>query len=68
MEKLTRLELSHIEQLLRYEHALYEKFHLYAEHADEDATRKLCEQLGDRSREHVEALIGVLEHEGTTYH
>lgn len=61
MAHVTEKELGMIEELLRYETALYEKFHHYAEHAGESATRKLCEQLGDRSREHVAALLGCLE-------
>ena len=60
MARITQKELALLEELLRYEEALYEKFHHYAEHAGESATRKLCRQLGDRSREHHAALVGCL--------
>lgn len=61
MAQVTDKELGFIDELLRFECALYEKFHHYAQHAGESATRKLCEQLGDRSREHVTALLACLE-------
>lgn len=68
MAQLTQRELDALETLLRYEQSLYEKFHHYAEHAGESATRKLCKQLGDRSREHVSALIGALKQPGALIH
>lgn len=58
--QITEKELGMLEELFRYEQALYEKFHHYAAHAGESATRKLCEQLGDRSREHFFSLIDCL--------
>lgn len=63
MGQITHKELALLEELLRYEEALYEKFHHYAQHAAEEATRKLCRQLGDRSREHFEDLIDCLRTE-----
>lgn len=63
MSQITRTELELIEGLLRLEHALYEKFSLYAEVAKEGSTQKLCKQLADRSREHFEALLGSLQPE-----
>lgn len=68
MARVTGKELSCIEELLRLESALYEKFHHYAAHAAESATRKLCEQLGDRSREHLVALLGCLEEPSERLH
>lgn len=68
LAEVTEKELGLIEELLRYESALYEKFHHYSQHAAESATRKLCEQLGDRSREHVEALLACLEKPDTRVH
>lgn len=61
MSEITHKELGFLEELLRFEEALAEKFSLYAREAGEDATRKLCEQLADRSREHYRALVEVLE-------
>lgn len=61
LAEITQKELGFIEELLRYEEALHEKFLHYAESAGESATRKLCEQLGDRSREHYQALVECLE-------
>lgn len=63
MAQITQKELDLIEELLRYEEALYEKFHHYAAHAGESATRKLCLQLGDRSREHYADLVECLRGE-----
>jgi len=68
LARVTDKELSCIEELLRLESALYEKFHHYAAHAAEGATRKLCEQLGDRSREHLVALINCLEQPDARLH
>lgn len=68
MPQVTEKELGMIEELLRYECSLYEKFHHYAQNAAESATKKLCEQLGDRSREHVEALLGCLEARNARVH
>lgn len=61
MSEITRKELGVVEELLRFEEALAEKFAHYAAEAGEDATQKLCEQLADRSREHYSALIDALE-------
>lgn len=61
MSEITRRELGLIEDLLRFEGALAEKFAHYAAHVDEEATKKLCEQLADRGREHLGALIDALE-------
>jgi len=61
--QVTRKELGMVEELLRFEQAMAEKFALYAREAGESATRKLCEQLADRSREHFHALIEALEGE-----
>lgn len=63
MSQITAKELALLEELLRYEESLYEKFHHFAENATEDATRKLCLQLGDRSREHYSDLIDCLRSE-----
>jgi len=60
VSEITEKELGVLEELLRYEEALYEKFHHFAQHAGESATRKLCLQLGDRSREHYKALVDCL--------
>lgn len=68
MAQVTEKELGMIEELLRLESAMYEKFHHYAEHAGESATRKLCEQLGDRSREHIVALLDCLERPDARLH
>ncbi|MBO2520768.1 MAG: hypothetical protein LOD85_06360 [Clostridia bacterium] len=68
MARVTEKELGCIEELLRLESALYEKFHHYAAHAAEDATRKLCQQLGDRSREHLNALLACLEQPDARIH
>lgn len=68
MARITQRELGFMEEILRYEQALYEKFHHYAEHAGESATRKLCEQLGDRCREHMQALIHCIEHPEARIH
>lgn len=65
MSQITLKELGRLEELLRFEEALYEKFHHYAEHAGESATRQLCLQLGDRSREHHAALVDCLRSEPT---
>lgn len=68
MSRVTEKELGCIEELLRLESALYEKFHHYAAVAGESATKKLCEQLGDRSREHLTALLACLEKPDAVIH
>lgn len=68
MPTITQKEMGQIEELLRYEQSLYDKFHHYAKEADESATSKLCKQLGDRSREHYDAVLGCLDPESGRYH
>ncbi len=67
MSQITEKELALLEELMRYEEALYEKFHHFAECASEEATRKLCLQLGDRSREHYAALAATLSSSGPVH-
>ena len=61
MAQITSRELYWLGKALSYEEACYEKFSYYAREADDPATRKLCAQLTDRSREHYAALLGQLE-------
>ncbi len=65
---MTSKELACLEELMATEAAVYEKFNLYARQAGESAVRKLCEQLADRSREHLTALMGLMEQTDTSVH
>jgi len=47
---------------------MHEKFRAYAEHAPEEHVRKLCDQLADRSRQHLTALSRLLDAERTGVH
>lgn len=61
MDVLTQVELHHLEELLRSEHAAAAaKFRMYADYTNDDGVKKLCEQLADRHREHFLALMRQL--------
>ena len=68
MAQMTTKELACLEELMAVEVATYEKFNLYARQAGENSVRKLCEQLADRSREHLTALLGLMEQTSTGVH
>ena len=61
MAQLTQAELLHLHELIWMEAAMYEKFQAYAQGAAEEHVRKLCDQLADRSRQHLSALSQLLD-------
>ncbi|MBO8140887.1 MAG: hypothetical protein H0Z37_01730 [Firmicutes bacterium] len=60
MAEITQPELQHLHELIWMEAAMYEKFRYYAETSPESHVRKLCDQLADRSRQHLTALDALL--------
>lgn len=48
-------------ELLWMEAAMYEKFQLYRQQSQETHIRELCDQLVDRTRQHVTALAKLLD-------
>lgn len=65
---VTTKELASVETLVSLEAALYEKFSHYASSCSEEHVTKLCRQLADRSRQHLTALIDVVEASDTHVH
>lgn len=60
MGQITQKELGNLHELIAYEEALCEKFHHYASACQEEHIKQLCEQLADRSRDHMTALVDFL--------
>lgn len=60
MPQMTQAELHNLRELIWMEAANFEKFRLYREQSQEDHIRELCDQLLDRSRQHVTALAELL--------
>jgi len=65
--QITQPELQSLHELIWMEAAMHEKFRAYAEHAPEEHVRKLCDQLADRSRQHLTALSRLLDAERTGF-
>lgn len=68
MAQVTRKELESLQRLIGLEATLYEKFATYASTCSEEHVTKLCNQLADRSREHLTALIDVVENSQSELH
>ena len=66
--QITQPELQSLHELIWMEAAMYEKFRAYAEHASEEHVRKLCDQLADRTRQHLTALSQLLDTGQTGVH
>lgn len=60
MAELTAAELHNLHELIWMEAAMFEKFRHYRDEAREEHVRKLCDQLADRSRQHLTALSQLL--------
>jgi len=72
MPHITEPELQSLHTLLWMEASMYEKFHAYRHQAQDESTRKLCDQLADRSRQHITAINNILSdanaaEQGDTY-
>lgn len=61
---ITQRETFALEELIASEVALHAKLRFYAETAGEEHVRRLCDQLADRSREHLTALARALDEHG----
>lgn len=61
MSQVTRKELDTFGALVSLEAAMHEKFAHYANACSEEHVRKLCQQLADRSRQHLTALVDAVE-------
>mgnify|MGYP001210665938 CR=1 FL=1 len=60
MAQMTAAELHNLHELVWMEAAIYEKVRHYREHADGEHVRKLCDQLVDRTRQHLTALSQLM--------
>ena len=60
MAQITAAELHNLHALIWMEATLFEKFLHYRHTADEEHVRELCDQLADRSRQHLTALAQLL--------
>ncbi|HEY8416463.1 MAG TPA: hypothetical protein VIK93_00345 [Limnochordales bacterium] len=68
MAQITQAELHNFHELVWMEAAMHEKFRAYAAQAPEEHVRKLCDQLADRSYQHLTALSKLLGAEQTGVH
>lgn len=63
MSHITQAELHSLSELLDMEASMFEKFLFYRRHSPESHVQELCDQLLDRSRQHLTALEELLEAE-----
>lgn len=68
MAQITEAELHNLQELIWMEAAMYEKFQSYRHNAKEEHVRDLCDQLVDRTRQHLTALSELLDIERTGVH
>jgi len=68
MAEIAAAELHHLHELIWMEASMYEKFRHYRRTAEAEHVRELCDQLADRSRQHLTALARLLEPERTGVH
>lgn len=67
MSQFTQKELGWLEEMVALESALYEKFKQYEQSCTERHIQRLCNQLADRSRQHLTMLSQVLQGESGAY-
>lgn len=68
MAEITAAELHNLHELIWMEATMYEKFRHYRHTAEGEHVRELCDQLVDRTRQHLTALSQLLEPERTGVH
>lgn len=68
MAELTAAELHNLHELIWMEAANYEKFRHYRHTAEREHVRRLCDQLVDRTRQHMTVLAQLLEADRTGMH
>ena len=61
MSQFTQKELGCLEEMIAFESALYEKFKQYEQGCSEQHIQRLCNQLADRSRQHLTMLSQALQ-------
>lgn len=67
MSQFTQKELGCLEEMVAYEAALYEKFKQYEQNCSEQHIQRLCNQLADRSRQHLTMLSQALQASGGSH-
>lgn len=64
MSQFTQKEVGYLEEMIAFESALYEKFKHYEQGCSEQHVQRLCNQLADRSRQHLTVLSQALQSGG----
>lgn len=64
MSQFTQKELGYLEEMVALESTLYEKFKQYEQGCSGQHIQRLCNQLADRSRQHLTALSQALQSGG----
>lgn len=67
MSQFTQKELGYLEEMVAFESALYEKFKQYERGCSEQHIQRLCNQLADRSRQHLTVLSQALQSSGGSH-
>ena len=58
--KLTKKELSALEDQMGTEQVLISKYHTYADSCTDPALKQKCKQISDRHQQHYDMLMGLL--------